>query len=224
MSGRSRGSKKQPPKTQKLTPSANSSSTTRSSTEAHNEKGCSLAASLSSLKLSEVPCEDDTSSEKDASSGASSTTTPRASISAPAQRHAFLCYRTRHPKTLVNGVFRKHDPKSLPEPLKQGLIEWGFLQRRRPGEGPSKRLDDAETLYNNRTLRYWRMSTDYDRFIVDDGPPGTVNGEEDENAVFEEVNGVLMRAPERPAVSPTSQVYWSSPQRPYTAPPHQIVR
>lgn len=36
------------------------------------------------------------------------------------------------------------------------------MQRRQPPR------DEAEVMYNNRTLRYWRLSTDYSRFHPDD--------------------------------------------------------
>ena len=72
--------------------------------------------------------------------------------------------------------------------MKWGFMQWVQSARKRP----SKPLDDAETLYNNRTLRFWRLSTDYGRFLKHEdggnqGNVGDANGGDD--TVYEVVNG-----------------------------------
>ncbi|KAF8427934.1 hypothetical protein EV426DRAFT_571936 [Tirmania nivea] len=148
------------------------------------------------------------SSDQEPSSGTSSEGSLTVPLT-PTPRYGFLCFRKRSPRTLVDGRYREHDPTSLPEPFKWGFIQWARSVKKRP----NKPLDDAETLYNNRTLRFWRLSTDYGRFLKheDDEAQGDVDdASHDDNTVYEVVNG------------PPS--FWTSPQRPYTAPPHQMNR
>lgn len=70
---------------------------------------------------------------------------------------------------------------------KWGFIQWAQAAKKRP----SKPLDDAETLYNNRTLRFWRLSTDYGRFLKheDDEGQGDVDDAKDNDTVYEVVDG-----------------------------------
>jgi len=71
--------------------------------------------------------------------------------------------------------------------IKWGFIQWAQSVRSRPG----RPLDDAETLYNNRTLRFWRLSTDYGRFLKDeDGvDQGGVDNANDDDTVYDVVDG-----------------------------------
>lgn len=176
------------------------------------------------LKLMDLPLrEQDGSSDQDPSSGASSGGTPT-TILPPKPRYGFLCFRKRCPHTLVDGRYRKHDPGSLPEPLKWGFFQWAQQQK-----GRGKPLDEAENLYNNRTLRFWRLSTDYGRFMKHEDEAvrgGIEDAEDDDDAVYEVVNGVPQRhtPTTKPALLVPSSVFWTSPQRPYTAPPHQMNR
>lgn len=161
----------------------------------------------------------DGSSDQEPSSGASSGGTLTAPLT-PTPRYGFLCFRKCSPRTLVDGKYREHDPTSLPEPFKWGFIQWAQSARKRP----SKPLDNAETLYNNRTLRFWRLSTDYGRFLKheddeDQNDVGDANGDDD--TVYEVVNGVPQRRPPANLLVPGPS-FWTSPQRPYTAPPHQM--
>lgn len=105
----------------------------------------------------------------------------------------------------MDGRYRQHDPNSLPEPLKVGLVypnlhntlliccivKWGFIQWADRQRGPTRPLNEAENLYNNRTLRYWRLSTDYGRFLKHDEKDEEAQSEKDEedDIAYEIVNG-----------------------------------
>ena len=71
--------------------------------------------------------------------------------------------------------------------MKWGFIQWAQAARRQP----SRPLDDAETLYNNRTLRFWRLSTDYGRFLKHEDIEAQGNGDDANHGdtIYEATNG-----------------------------------
>ncbi|KAH8153860.1 uncharacterized protein LAJ45_01627 [Morchella importuna] len=124
-----------------------------------------------------------------------------------------------HPRTLVNGVYYAHDPNSLPEPLGQGYMAWAMLEREAASQSSPRH--PGESRWNNRTLRFWHLSTDFNRFRSkndedDLSQSCTRDGEQRHNAG--DGTGSNRRRPSStPALNKDLTL-----QRPYTAPPHQL--
>ncbi|KAI5852597.1 hypothetical protein DFP73DRAFT_533350 [Morchella snyderi] len=123
------------------------------------------------------------------------------------------------PRTLVNGVYYAHDPNSLPEPLGQGYMAWAMLEREAASQSSPRH--PGESRWNNRTLRFWHLSTDFNRFRSkkdedDLSQSCTRDGEQRQNAG--DGTGPSRRRPSStPALNRDLTL-----QRPYTAPPHQL--
>lgn len=66
--------------------------------------------------------------------------------------------------------------------------KWGFIHWANQQRGRTRPLDEAENLYNNRTLRYWRLSTDYGRFIKHEETGDTASQDGSGNTANEIVN------------------------------------
>lgn len=73
--------------------------------------------------------------------------------------------------------------------IKWGFIQWADNQKQSRTGRP---LNERESLYNNRTLRFWRLSTDYGRFIPDseeeEGGDANDDDDDDGDAAYEIVN------------------------------------
>ncbi|CUS09183.1 unnamed protein product [Tuber aestivum] len=116
------------------------------------------------------------------------------------------------PRTLVDGIWYIHTPNSLPEPFHQGYLTWANAERG-ASLGLTPRHPGAAR-WNNRTLRFWRLATDFNRFS-DDEPETCTNST---RAAIDARNESFSAGDQRASPEPTFS--HPIPQRPYTAPPH----
>jgi len=124
-----------------------------------------------------------------------------------------------YPRTLVDGIYYIHIPNSLPEPLNQGYQSWANAEREAARQLTPRHPGAAR--WNNRTLRYWRLATDFSRFLEDS------EGEDDDelgpyttstNIVNDDRGGGICAGDHQASPPPTFR--HPIPQRPYTAQPH----
>ncbi|PUU82562.1 hypothetical protein B9Z19DRAFT_1074706 [Tuber borchii] len=214
MTGRKKGSKERPSKRKnsrkKSPPSQTNYSEAGPSTEASPPAQRNTVPSNIGAQLEHTSSGDGSDIAQESNYVLSTTQDSRPRIHAP---QALPSY----PRTLVGGVYYVHNPNALPEPLNQGYLSWARAEREAAGEFISRHPGAAR--WNNRTLRYWRLATDFSRFLEDsegeDADEPFINSTD----VVIDDRGQWVSAEDHQA-APRPTFSNPIPQRPYTAPPH----
>lgn len=213
MTGRKKGSKERPSKRKnsrkKSPPSQTNPSEAGPSTAASPPAQTNIAPSNIGAQLEHASL-GDSSDIAPESCYVLSSTTQDSRLHAP---QALPSY----PRTLVDGVYYVHNPNALPEPFNQGYMNWARAEREAANESISRHPGAAR--WNNRTLRYWRLATDFGRFLEDSEGEDVDEPYMNSTDVAIDDRGERVSAEDHQA-APRPTFSNPIPQRPYTAPPH----